>query len=389
MQCSKCLISDSHPFGVFFDANGICSGCNAFNNRRNALPPWNDSSSQSRLKHRFLENFQEVPDKAIVPFEPDGETWFVLETLTDLSIQPVVVYFNTQYADLKYFEMLSVCQENFDCDFLGFSIPQELIKWCIAEELACGLGHGRKLEIFGRYISCLFAAEKLDIHHIFSGPNQQSEIVGNHNYVVANQLKLPAILKFVTGGPLLPQVQQALNSNGSAFTTRFSAKFANYMLNKIHWHHLSDYIFWDSQNINDFFGKKFKVKPRDVNGYDECWQASSSALKLEYFDLIRIMMTGHSKIESYLSRDIRFGRIDKFGAQEALKRYLQKDWDLLGFSKFIGIDADDVLHGLDLMNKSKRLRYHPSNFKRRLSSYSISHHQVLFPRASKLQIKEV
>ena len=49
-----------------------------------------------------------------------------------------------------------------------------------------------------------FAAEKLNIHHVFSGPNQQSEIVGNHNYVVANQLKLPAILKFVTGGPLLP-----------------------------------------------------------------------------------------------------------------------------------------------------------------------------------------
>ena len=86
------------------------------------------------------------------------------------------------------------------------------------------------------------------------------------------------------------------------------------------------------------------------------------------------MITGHSKIESYLSRDIRFGRIDKFGAEAALKRYLQKEWDLLGFSKFMGIDADE-LHGLDLMNKSKRLRYQPSNFKRRPSSYSISHHK--------------
>ena len=131
------------------------------------------------------------------------------------------------------------------------------------------------------------------------------------------------------------------------------------------WHYLSDFIFWDSERINQFYGEKFKISPRKINGYSNCWQASSSDLKLEYFDLIRMMITGHSKIESYLSRDIRFERIDKTKAEAMLKTYSEKAWDLNGFSNFMGINTETLIHGLELMRKSRKLKYLPKLSKKR------------------------
>ena len=72
MHCSKCLIKAGHPFGVFFDENGVCSGCNAFSQRLAVLPNWNSLQEQLPLTEKFMQQFGSLPEKVIVPFEADG-----------------------------------------------------------------------------------------------------------------------------------------------------------------------------------------------------------------------------------------------------------------------------------------------------------------------------
>ena len=43
MECVKCLIPLGHPFGVYFNKDGICSGCLSFEKRKNDLPHWDNS----------------------------------------------------------------------------------------------------------------------------------------------------------------------------------------------------------------------------------------------------------------------------------------------------------------------------------------------------------
>ena len=62
------------------------------------------------------------------------------------------------------------------------SLPHDLITCSLGEELATGNGH-LNLEIYGRHVSALFAANELGFRNIICGPNQQSEIVGSHYFI--------------------------------------------------------------------------------------------------------------------------------------------------------------------------------------------------------------
>lgn len=356
-QCKICLLEPTHPFGIYF-SHGVCSGCLAFSERRQCLPIWN-AFDKSCLAEELVRTMGSLPEKVVVPFDADGETWFVLDVLIQLGIRPVVIYFNSQYHDDINFSILSACQENYDADFIGFSLPKKTIQFAISEEFSVGSGHCRNVEIFARHISALYAAEYLGIEHIIAGPHQQSEIVGSHSFVIKNQLKQPSFNDIIIGEKILPQVKVAIHNVGSMFSTSFDENIVSELLEKVQWHYLSDYIFWDSESINYYYGNKYNVKPRVVNGFGPCWQASSSPLKLEFFDLLRLINTGSSKIDSYLSREIRFERINKIDALEKRRKYLNKKWDIKSIADFLGIPVLGIEKALELYLKGHSPKYLP------------------------------
>ncbi|WP_341364846.1 hypothetical protein P8T57_05590 [Thalassospira sp. SN3W] len=313
-----------------------------------------------------------------MPFDADGETWFVLDTLTKLGTKPTVVYFNAQYHDEVFFNILSACQEHFNVDFIGFSLPKNIIQTAIAEEFSVGNGHCRNLEIFGTHAAALFAAKQLGIKHVFAGPNQQSEVVGNHSFVIRNQLKSPAFNDIVIGKNLLPQVRNMIANTGSKFAEMFKLGAIESLLEEVHWHFLSDYIFWDSVNINEHYGKKFTISPRTVSGFGPNWQSSSSSLKLEFFDLVRLITTGTSKIDSLLSRDLRFNRISKMSALKVREKYLEKSWDIETISQFQGISTVNMKKAIDLYQKKKSPLYTPLSLTGNCNYQVHSHYQKLY-----------
>ncbi len=380
MECVKCLIPLEHPFGVYFNKDGICSGCLSFEKRKNDLPHWDNSELINDIGKMLSKEIGFLPEHVIVPFDADGETWFILDVLERLGIRATVVYFNAQYHDSIFYDILAACQENFDVDFIGFSLPHDLITWCLGEELATGNGHLRNLEIYGRHVSALFVANELGFRNIICGPNQQSEIVGSHYFIHKNQLSGPAFGDIVIGCDLQHHVKVSIAKLGSKFAKSFQSNFISSTLNKISWHFLSDYIFWDSENINNYYGNKFDVAPRNVNGFGSCWQSSSSGIKLEFFDLLRLILTGHSKIESYLSRDIRFGRVNKISALMILDRYKKKKWNLGGIAAFMNIHIDEVVHSIELISKSRGNFYSTSSFSEESNYIQANYSQVYYPR---------
>lgn len=380
MQCENCLLESGHPFGIFFDEKGICSGCNAFSERKNSLACWDSIDLIDIVRELLISEIGCLPGKVIVPFDADGETWYVLDLLTKLNINVVVTVFNAQYHDDKYYEILSACMENFDCDFISLSLPIDLIRWCVAEEVSIGSAHIRKLEIFGMHAAALYIANCLNIKHIFGGPNQQSEVVGNHSYIIKNQMKGPAFKNIILGSDLLQHVSYAIQGINSEFSKSFNYDFINKELNLRHWHYLSDYIFWDSLSINNNYGTLFEITPRNVEGFGPCWQASSSSLKLEFADLMRLINIGSSKITSYLSRDIRFGRISRLDAQAVFARYINKEWDLSGIVQFSNSSVDAIVHSLDLLAKSRKTKFYSKGLLVNKGETQSSFNQILYPR---------
>ncbi|MDA8730281.1 hypothetical protein N9N21_05475 [Alphaproteobacteria bacterium] len=340
------------------------------------LPEWS-KCDEGRIKSELMSTMGVLPDKVVVPFDSDGETWFVLDTLIKLGIQPVVVYFNAQYHDEQFFSMLNVCQENYDADFIGFTLPKSKIQAAISEEFSVGVGHCRNLEIYGRHAAALYTAKHLRISHIMAGPHQQSEVVGSHSFLVRNQLKSPAFNDIVMGNNLLPQVRNMITNVGSKFSQTFHNGVLDNLLEQIHWHYLSDYIFWDSESINTHYGEQYNISPRIVNGYGTSWQSSSSSLKLEFFDLLRLINTGSSKIDSYLSRDIRFERITRDKAIEIRERYLAKSWDLEGIAQFLDINHESIHKAVELYLKKRSSSYKPQSLDGNSKFEIVSHNQTL------------
>ncbi|MBT5400752.1 hypothetical protein HOL24_09455 [bacterium] len=369
------MLRSPHSFGIYFDKN-ICSGCLSFLKRKRVLPSW-DAFDTELLIRELKKTIGHLPEEVIVPFDSDGETWFVLDLLISLGIRPIVVYFNAQYHDNVFFSILSACQENYDVDFIGFSLPRDKIIFSISEEFSVGSGHCRNIEIFGRHAAALYVARHLGIENIISGPNQQSEVVGSHSFLVKNQLKKPDFNDIVIGKKILPQVKKSIQNINSDFSKIFDENIVGNLFEKKHWHYLSDYIFWDSEAINNYYGEKFSIQPRIVNGYGACWQASSSSLKLEFYDLLRLINTGTSKIDSYLSREIRFGRMSRDEAVNKRNRYLKKDWDIVGISNFLDVPTCNIQKALEIFLKGRRQLYTPNSFSGNGEFKIISHSQKL------------
>ena len=98
------------------------------------------------------------------------------------------------------------------------------------------------------------------------------------------------------------------------------------------------------------------------------------------FDLLRLILTGHSKIESYLSRDIRFGRVNKISALMILDRYKKKKWNLGGIAAFMNIHIDEVVHSIELISKSRGNFYSTSSFSEESNYIQANYSQVYYPR---------
>ena len=138
---------------------------------------------------------------------------------------------------------------------------------------------------------------------------------------------------------------------------------------------LGDYIFWDSVTINKWYSENHNFSARYIAGYGEEYQAVSSSLKLEEFELIRLLNGYNPRLASYLARDIRNGIKTTSLAKEILAKYEQRTWRLGGLAQFLEVPLSNINDLFTVLSKKSGVELNIDKSKNGLSV--VSHGQLV------------
>ena len=94
--CKTCLYRSTHPLGIDFDSEGICSGC-VIHREKNEIE-WGERLN--KLK-KILSNYRSKNRKnydCIVPVTGAGDSYYILHLVKNiLNLNPLLVSYNKYY----------------------------------------------------------------------------------------------------------------------------------------------------------------------------------------------------------------------------------------------------------------------------------------------------
>ena len=124
--CKKCLYSNTHPFGLTFNDEGICSGCEIHQEKYEL--DW-----QKRFKKlvKITKQYKSKTKKnydCIVPVSGGSESYFVLDIVKNKLKLNFLVSYNKYYNSDLGVRNLSNLRIKFDCDIIIQNVNPKSVK---------------------------------------------------------------------------------------------------------------------------------------------------------------------------------------------------------------------------------------------------------------------
>jgi N-acetyl sugar amidotransferase len=350
--CKKCLYPSTHPLGITFDKNGVCSGCQ-IHEEKNELN-WN--IRLNKLK-KIVKNYKSKNANydCVIPVTGAGDSHFIVHVAKNiLRLNPLLVchnkYFNTEVG-IKNIANLRI---KFDCDALIQNINLDVIKKITRHSLM-EYGNIYWPIIAGSSAFPVQIASKYKIPLILWGAHQGIEQVGMFSHLhevemtrryredhdlfgkdefsllnVDNDIKEKDILQFI-----YPD-RKTINSIG------------------IRGIYLGNFIRWDSVSQHKLMIKKYGYSATTLNrtfdtyNYIDCFNYSN------LHDFLKLCKHGFSKVLDDACREIRYKRITRAQGLYLVRKYeLNKIKNLNQFCDWMGISNNSLKFVVDRF-KNKR-----------------------------------
>lgn len=344
IECSRCLYKSNHPFGIEFNQEGVCSGCLVHDQKTNL--DWNRQwSSLLSLIDRSSKLRNKSDYDCIVPIRGTPEYFYALHLLVDiLGLRVLAVSYNSQFNSLVGVQNIALIREKFDIDFLSYTSNPLIYKKLVRESIV-RRGSLRWPFSAGETQFAISTAINKQIPFIFWPVNQQTEQVGSHGYDEFPEMSRVAWHNYDLMG-LEPK--ELLSSN--SLINQIEIEDLNYpddrQINKIPVRglYLSNYVAWDSRlfaekAVSDM-GALASENTRTFDTYDRIDDITYMSLH----DELKNSKFGYSRVTDSLSRELRFGRLEKSTASNLDSYYrsqnTQKEYQ--PFLDWLGINQDSA-----------------------------------------------
>ena len=125
--CRRCLYPESHPLGLTFNDDGICSGCLVHDEKYSL--DWNERLDKLKkivlpYKSASGNNFD-----CIIPVSGCVESFFIVHVVKNiLKLNPLLVSYNRLYNTSVGIRNLSLLKTVFDCDLLSLNVNPQTVR---------------------------------------------------------------------------------------------------------------------------------------------------------------------------------------------------------------------------------------------------------------------
>lgn len=340
-ECVQCLYRSSHPFGLEFDAEGLCTGC--ITHREKSELDWDARFLElQRLVNRQKRKNRNQHYDCVVPIRGTPEYFYVMDVVKNrLRLNPLAVSYNSQFNSEVGIQNLDRIRDTFDVDVLIYSSNATIYKKLIRESLV-RFSNMRWPYLAGESVFPVQVAAERDIPLIIWPYHQASEQVGMHSYTEAPEMSRRNRAQFDLLGiePEELTSSETLVSTSDIWDLLYPSDQA-LVRTGLRGIYLSNFMPWDtrhySEEVIQRFGAIGAMNPRTFDTYDRIDDMTYMAVH----DVLKFYLHGYSRVTDNLCREIRFGRISREDAL-MVEKYYQAEYpneEIKVFLDWLGMEC--------------------------------------------------
>ncbi len=331
-ECTRCLYTTRHPFGLVIDESGVCSGCRVHEEKTSldwaARFSLLEALFSSRRKDRRTYD-------CVVPIHGTPEYFAVLDVVVNrLGLRPLVVAYNSQFSSEVGIKNVDLMREIFNVDMVFYASNPHTYRKLVRESL---IHRGSVMwpAIAGMTAFPVQIAVEERIPVVIWPHHQPTEQVGMHSYTHENSMSRRSRHDFDLMGvePNSIATPSSLINPNDVEDLQYPTD-AQLIASNVRGVYLANYIPWDSRVLSESaiesFGAQAAMNTRTFDTYDRI----SDMTYMTAHDLLKQAKLGYSRVTDSLVREIRFGRISRTQASE-IKDYYQSEYPTDELSVFL------------------------------------------------------
>jgi N-acetyl sugar amidotransferase len=320
--CRRCLYGDSHPFGLTFDEDGICSGCRIHEekNRLDWSARWKKLES---ITKQYKSNKQNQYD-CIVPVSGGQDSYYIVHMVKKkLGLNPLLVTYNKYFNTELGIENLANLRMQFNCDILYQQVNPISVKKIVRTTLR-KYGNIYWPILAGQTVFPVQVAVRYKIPLIIWGAHQGLEQVGmfshEHEVEMTRRYRKEHDLFGIEADDLLSTFDVLTEQD--IWQYRYPSDY-NLHQQGIRGIYLGNYVRWDPKSQHEQMIEYYGYKTTSFDRTFDCYDYVDCFNYMGIHDLLKLYKQGYSKVTDHACREIRHGRLSREAALDLVQRYEQ------------------------------------------------------------------
>ena len=352
MQCKRCLYTSDHPLGIVLDEEGICSGCR-IHEEKDTL----DWDSRWSDLEKLVAPYRSVEAKydCIVPVSGAQDSFFILDlVINKLKLKPLVVSYNKYFNTPVGIANLAKLRIAFNVDIQLKSVNPKIVKK-ITKQSLFSYGNPYWPCIAGQTVYPVQTAVMMKIPLIIWGAHQGLEQVGMFSHL--NNVEMSRRYRkdhdlFGVGAENFSSPYDELNEE-DFLNYRYPA-FSDIEEVGVRGIYLGNYVRWDPLAQHQLMIKKFGFKGVKLSRTFDPYDHADCFLYSNLHDILKLYKHGYSKVTDQVSREIRFGRIDRATGKRLVAFYENQQPEYMDlFCDWLGVDIRSLRFSLNRHRNKK------------------------------------
>jgi hypothetical protein len=325
LACVQCLYRSTHPFGLQFNSDGLCTGC--ITHREKFELDWDArfAELQQLVSRRKRRNRNRHYD-CVVPIRGTPEYFYVMDVVKNrLGMNPLAVSYNSQFNSEVGIQNIDRIRDTFDLDVLIYSSNATTYKKLVRESLV-RFSNMRWPYLAGESVFPVQVAVERDIPLVVWPYHQATEQVGMHSYTETPEMSRRNRAQFdllgIEPGELTSS--ETLVSESDVWDLEYPSDQA-LVRTGLRGIYLSNFLPWDSRRYSEEMISRFgALGAKSLRTFDT-YDRIDDMTYMGVHDVLKFYLHGYSRVTDNLSREIRFGRINREDAL-AVERHYQAEY---------------------------------------------------------------
>lgn len=322
--CIRCLYGSTHPLGLTFNEKNICSGC-LIHEEKNTLDWQQRWNKLLKLTNEYKSKSKNIYD-CIIPITGAHDSHYIVYIVKEkLKLNPLLVCYNKYYNTSVGIKNISNLRIKFNCDILFQNVNPISVKR-ITRNTLIDFGSIYWHVLAGHTVFPVQISIKYKIPLIIWGAHQGLEQVGMYSHL--NEVEMTRRYRKdhdLLGIEAENLVKQYNDLNEEDIFQYLYPEDMDLKKNGTRGIYLGNYIRWDPKKQHEEMIRLYDYKTSGFNRTVDCYDYVDCFNYMNLHDLLKLYKHGYSKVTDHLSREIRFGRIDRNKALKLAKFYEKKN----------------------------------------------------------------